>query len=370
MGNIAKTAAIIIFATALVVPSAALAETKTSQKISGDALTVTTTYTSADKAPAAEEYIELDGSTWDLANASTEPDPNYAKGKKSYEYTTAEVVLTPEQNAALYAQFPTTHEISDGEYIGEIPLVDATSTVSYRSVSGQVDRSYTVAGGLSSNDVDTLYALGYRTMDFETRSDASYGATTTQSLDLAYPHFFVVARDSYGIPSEYGVTLNYRGSESWLEIDHYTADATYRGDIETNVQGMVSTATYSRQEDPIVEEPDVRTDYTPFVVAGGLVAAVGVGLVGFWVTRRVRLCEAVDGGVEVVEKMKPVGDGKRYIVEVKAPIDLRKTYFLDVPGKWARKDGQLEMRANGKTVYIGKWAKRIDIRPQDEGTVM
>lgn len=370
MRNITRAGVALMCAASMTIPSVAVAVPQTSRNISGDTLTLTTTYTSTDKLSDQDQEIEYDGASWALSSTSTATDPNYVKDKKLFEYTTDEMVLTPDQNRDLTAQFPATHAVSEDSYTGEIPLVGTTSAVIYRSVSGQVDRSYTVDGGLATNDVDTLYSLGYQTMDFETKSDAAYGATITQSLDLAYPQFFVVARDTYGIPTEYGATLNYRGAESWLEIDHYVAKATYRGEVTSSVEGMVTTSTYDKQDEPIIA-PLVQPDYTPFAVAGGVAAAAVVGLVGFWVTRRVRLCEILDdGSVKVIEKIKPVSNGAGHIVEARASIDLRKPYFLNVPGKYTRKTGQLEVRVNGQTVYIGTWANHIDIRPQDEGSVI
>lgn len=134
--------------------------------------------------------------------------------------------------------------------------------------------------------------------------------------------------------------------------------------MASGVEGMVSVATYDRRAEPAPEEAPARTDYTPLAVAGGIIAAEAVALAGFWLTRRIRLCERLDdGSVRIVEKMKPVSDGPGRIVEARSSIDLGKPYFLDVPGKYARKKGRLEVRANGRTVYIGPWAKHIDIRP-------
>lgn len=348
-------------AIALGVPSAAIAAQESQEMIGGE-LVSTTTYTSSEKAPSPKDRIISMGEEWELESFRISEDPSYEKERRSFRYeTTADVAVS--QESSKESLFPKSHAISEGNFSGDIPLSAVTSVPVYRTVSGQVDRSYTVSGGLATNDVDALYEAGYRTMNFETRSAAAYGATETQRLDLAYPEFFVVSRDEYGIPSEYGVVLNYRGSESWLEIDHYVATAVYEGDVESSETGYSLVASYEPAE--AVAEPDrPEPDPAPFNVAPFAVGGTAAGAIGFavfWLSRRVKLCTVKNNTVEIVEKIKPVRDGRDYIISATAAINLSDQYFVAVPAKWSHKKEKVEVRANGAVVYSGPWAKRIDL---------
>lgn len=117
----------------------------------------------------------------------------------------------------------------------------------------EVDKTDTITG-LATNDVDEIPV----TRDFLCTSATDPSGQAMTTLDLVGVEYSDPVKDSFGLPVGYDAHVVYRGVETYNDIGYYTAEATYRTDVE---EGSTNTYIIVAEYEPVVakEEPKVST---------------------------------------------------------------------------------------------------------------
>lgn len=372
---------------ALVMPAVAFADVTTSERLEGKKLTIETVYTSDVTPQKPQKEISYNGKDYSLIASEVVDDSTYIPETKAFSYDTPAITLTAAETANAEAYFPTAYEISEGTLVGSIPLVSTNSQVQYASYSQQVDRSYTIASGLPSNDIEVLRSLGYEYLEFETLSDAYYGATTIQPLAIAAVEYFVVNTDFDGIPIEYGANIVYRGQERYLQEDYYLVSAHYEGtlqssisrsiqkDIYEEVEVIPATAVPAARQAPVnneIVETEASVPSFPYwaLVAGG--AAVTIIVILIWYFRRVKLVEISIDGKEVVRaRIRPITSANiPDRIQVPSAVKILHSRFkLIVPKRYSKRAGTVNVAGETAVYYSGPWKNNISLSFIEETAV-
>ncbi len=333
----------------------------------GDAAKVVYTYKTTEGEPAPDDAIEHDGAEYRLVRTTgAQKDGTFVAPKQTFTHTeTREVSI--EENRNLYGVFPAVHPVAEDRdgyhYEGSIAIKDISSSEITESRTRQVDKAYTIEGGLASNDVTYIP----KEREFETTSDSYVGATQTQMLQLAYAEPYIVRSDEYGVPVEWGANLVYRGVESYRQVVAYTATCVYEGEVSAAVEQYTLTAEYERVPDPVPEPEPQPEPFDIWRVLAPILAAIGTGGIGtilliFFVRRKPRLMMLDVPADKTVEKLI-VGKGPLTdMISLNTNItDRPQMYYISAPGYWAKRDQTLVVDSGGSRVYKGKWGGRIDL---------
>lgn len=346
-------------------PASAIAEIRDTKQVSGNEIVITYRYLATDEEPMPEETIDHDGKTFKVASVEVVTDDEHEPEIREFEYSSNKLALTADEvnNASTY--FPSVHVVDEDGFFGSIPLVDTQSEIIYFKYNDQADRLYQVSGGLPNNDIETLYAMGYDAMEYEVKSEIDPGATEVKILHLAYPHLYPVSYDQFGIPTEWGADLYYRGEESWLEEDHYLVVANYRGEVESTIGGQTKKVTYVEENiapERVIYDNEIPLSGPTLSILWGVGGVLIIALI--WLLRRVRLVERQENGKEQT-KLRPKTtkvNSTESRIEIPPTIKITPdTYHINAPWRYARKKGQVLVVQNSRIFYQGEWKKRMEL---------
>lgn len=227
----------ILFAT-FALPGLALGDDGASSMVTAP-VTREFTYLASEGAPdIPDTWTESTGFTYHLTSETTAPVDGYIPDHQTFSrsFTTT---VGPDQPYDSSEILPSSLQVDEGEFSGEIPLTSWSSTPLLQTQTRQVDRTMIVEG-LPSNDVIQIPAEA----EFTISSDEYPGATTTGSLSMAGVSFEVAGTDASGIPDSFTATVLYRGVERSLEVTGYEVSGEYSGDVYASEQMMSTRAVY------------------------------------------------------------------------------------------------------------------------------
>lgn len=313
-----------------------------------------------------ETFTDENGNTYKLISSDSPIiDPSYEHPSQSYtKQITKEIPL--EDAGALDAYFPASLLIEDGVFMGAIGLsADPYSTQNvYESYTGQVDRAYTLYG-LPDNDASRLPTH----MDFQVSSDASFGATTTTTLELLDVAYEVASTNSLGLPNNYTAYLVYRGQESWLAIHHYVVTATYAGSISSAEEGYLITSHYQLVPAPVTPEITVPAvamttvpipmaaplHFTPPMISAAVIVVFILALLLVWLIflrKNITLTRITSTGSQVLFRKHLRVQNNMASLEIPPTVELNDhaSYLLELKPTLANRTGQLVVVWREQTV--------------------
>lgn len=238
-----------------------------------DPVTREFTYLASEGVPdIPDTWNDPSGVTYHLVSEDTAPVDGYVPDHQTFSRSfTTTVSDQPHDSSEV---LPSSLQVDEGDFSGEIPLTSWSSTPILTTQTRQVDRT-TVIEGLPSNDVSQIPASA----EFTISSDEYPGATTTGSLSMAGISFEIAGTDSSGIPDSFDATVLYRGIEESLEVTGYEVSGEYSGDVYASEQMMCTRAVYE------ADAPVAQTETS----APETVADETVEFVPFYLTKTFRI---------------------------------------------------------------------------------